>query len=190
MRANRIYNLLEKKKDKMCTRLIGIVITSEIPWRSFCCLLNVPGVFLSLLPCLFKLYFLEKAGFFLGGGGGGVGGVGVYESSIQRQDFKVIYSFIYSERPKINSVVYCMQKKNKRERFYWRWSEVVKCSWILYLRWKKKKQKTRASVCKTLCPQLPDSNTARLQNCLLMTVTTVQIYEMSMLIYQREITLK
>ena len=49
---------------------------------------------------------------------------------------------------------------------------------------------TRAGVCKTLCPQLPDSNTARLQHCLPMTVTTVQIYEISMLFYQREITLK
>ena len=49
---------------------------------------------------------------------------------------------------------------------------------------------TRAGVCKTLCPQLPGSNTASLQHCLRMTVTTIQIYEISMLFYQREITLK
>ena len=55
---------------------------------------------------------------------------------------------------------------------------------------KTKTKKTRAGVCKTLCPQLPDSNTAWLQHCLLLTVTTVQIYEISMLFYQREITLK
>ena len=35
-------------------------------------------------------------------------------------------------------------------------------------------------------PQLPDSNTAWLQHCLPMTVTTVQIYEISMLFYQKE----
>ena len=46
---------------------------------------------------------------------------------------------------------------------------------------------TRAGVWKTLCPQLPDSNTAWLQHCLPMKVTTVQIYEISMLFYQREI---
>ena len=36
---------------------------------------------------------------------------------------------------------------------------------------------TRAGVCKTLCPQLPDSNTVWLQHCLAMMVTTVQIYD-------------
>ena len=48
---------------------------------------------------------------------------------------------------------------------------------------KKNLDKTRAGVCKTLCPQLSDSNTAWLQHCLPMTVTTVQIYEISMLFY-------
>ena len=51
-------------------------------------------------------------------------------------------------------------------------------------------RETRAGVCKTLCPQLLDSNTAWLQHCLPMMVTTVQMYEISMLFYQREITLK
>ena len=49
---------------------------------------------------------------------------------------------------------------------------------------------TRAGVCKILCPQLPDSNTAWLQHCLPVMVTTIQINEISMLFYQREITLK
>ena len=43
----------------------------------------------------------------------------------------------------------------------------------------------RAYVCKTLCSQLPNSNTAWLQHCLPMMVTTVQIYEILMLFYQK-----
>ena len=50
---------------------------------------------------------------------------------------------------------------------------------------KKKTQKIRAGVCKTLCSQLPGSNTAPLQHCLCMTVTTVQIYEISILFDQK-----
>ena len=42
--------------------------------------------------------------------------------------------------------------------------------------------KTRAGVCKTLCPQLPDSNTVWLQHCLAMTVTTVQIYDFNVIL--------
>ena len=46
--------------------------------------------------------------------------------------------------------------------------------------------RTRAGFfCKTLCPQLPDFNTAWLQHCLPMAITTVQIYEISMLFYQK-----
>ena len=41
---------------------------------------------------------------------------------------------------------------------------------------------TRAGVCKTLCPQLPDSNTVWLQHCLAMTVTTVQIYDFNVIL--------
>ena len=47
---------------------------------------------------------------------------------------------------------------------------------------KKNKQKTRTGVCKTLCPQLPDSNTVWLQHCLAMTVTTVQIYDFNVIL--------
>ena len=47
------------------------------------------------------------------------------------------------------------------------------------------KRKTRAGVCKTLCPQLPDSNTAWLQHCLPMMVIAVQIYKISMLFCQK-----
>ena len=47
---------------------------------------------------------------------------------------------------------------------------------------KKKTKKTRAGVCKTLCPQLPDSNTVWLQHCLAMTVTTVQIYDFNVIL--------
>ena len=43
-------------------------------------------------------------------------------------------------------------------------------------------RKTRAGVCKTLCPQLPDSNTVWLQHCLAMTVTTVQIYDFNVIL--------
>ena len=42
--------------------------------------------------------------------------------------------------------------------------------------------RTRAGVCKTLCPQLPDSNTVWLQHCLAMTVTTVQIYDFNVIL--------
>ena len=45
-----------------------------------------------------------------------------------------------------------------------------------------KKNKTRAGVCKTLGPQLPDSNTVWLQHCLAMTVTTVQIYDFNVIL--------
>ena len=48
-----------------------------------------------------------------------------------------------------------------------------------------KQQRTRAGVCKTLCPKLPNSNTAWLQHCLPMMVATVQIYEIAMLFYQK-----
>ena len=41
---------------------------------------------------------------------------------------------------------------------------------------------TRAGVCKTLCPQLPDSNTVWLQYCLAMMVTTVQIYDFNVIL--------
>ena len=41
---------------------------------------------------------------------------------------------------------------------------------------------TWAGVCKTLCPQLPDSNTVWLQHCLAMTVTTVQIYDFNVIL--------
>ena len=41
---------------------------------------------------------------------------------------------------------------------------------------------TRAGVCKTLCPQLPDSNTVWLQHCLAMTVTTAQIYDFNVIL--------
>ena len=41
---------------------------------------------------------------------------------------------------------------------------------------------TRAGVCKTLCPQLLDSNTVWLQHCLAMTVTTVQIYDFNVIL--------
>ena len=44
------------------------------------------------------------------------------------------------------------------------------------------KNLTRAGVCKTLCPQLPDSNTVWLQHCLAMTVTTVQIYDFNVIL--------
>ena len=44
---------------------------------------------------------------------------------------------------------------------------------------------TRAGVCKTLCPQLPDSNTVWLQHCLAMTVTTVQIYDFNVILSKR-----
>ena len=44
------------------------------------------------------------------------------------------------------------------------------------------KKSTRAGVCKTLCPQLPDSNTVWLQHCLAMTVTTVQIYDFKVIL--------
>ena len=47
---------------------------------------------------------------------------------------------------------------------------------------KKKTKKTRAGVCKTLCPQLPDSNTIWLQHCLAMTVTTAQIYDFNVIL--------
>ena len=50
---------------------------------------------------------------------------------------------------------------------------------------KKTEEITRAGVCKTLCPQLPDSNTAWLQHCLPMTVTTVKIYEISTVILSK-----
>ena len=43
-------------------------------------------------------------------------------------------------------------------------------------------KRTRAGVCKTLCPQLPDSNTVWLQHCLAMTVTTVQIYDFNVIL--------
>ena len=43
-------------------------------------------------------------------------------------------------------------------------------------------EETRAGVCKTLCPQLPDSNTVWLQHCLAMTVTTVQIYDFNVIL--------
>ena len=43
----------------------------------------------------------------------------------------------------------------------------------------------RDLICKTLCPQLPDSNTVDSKHCLPMLVTTVQIYEISMLFYQK-----
>ena len=60
---------------------------------------------------------------------------------------------------------------------------------LMFPKWRlhiAEKKKTRAGVCKTLCPQLPDSNTAWLQHCLPMTVTTVfQCY-----FIKREITLK
>ena len=59
-----------------------------------------------------------------------------------------------------------------------------RCTGLLKCEKKKTKKKTRAGVCKTLCPQLPNSNTARLQHCLPMMVTTVQIYEISTLFYQ------
>ena len=45
--------------------------------------------------------------------------------------------------------------------------------------------RTRAGVCETLCPQLPDSNIVWLQHCLPMMVTTVQIYKISMLFYSK-----
>ena len=54
----------------------------------------------------------------------------------------------------------------------------MKCQ-ILFSR---KNKKTRAGVCKTLCPQLPDSNTVWLQHCLAMTVTTVQIYDFNVIL--------
>ena len=47
---------------------------------------------------------------------------------------------------------------------------------------KKSLKETRAGVCKTLCPQLPDSNTVWLQHCLAMTVTTVQIYDFNVIL--------
>ena len=46
---------------------------------------------------------------------------------------------------------------------------------------KRNDRATRAGVCKTLCPQLP--NTAWFQHCLPMMVRTVQIYKISMLFY-------
>ena len=56
-------------------------------------------------------------------------------------------------------------------------------TWSITLKKKKRKQKkTRAGVCKTLCPQLPDSNTVWLQHCLAMTVTTVQIYNFNVIL--------
>ena len=42
--------------------------------------------------------------------------------------------------------------------------------------------KTRAGVCKTLCPKLPDSNTAWLQHCLPMMVTTIQIWDFNVIL--------
>ena len=62
------------------------------------------------------------------------------------------------------------------------------CSYLLYLENVTSKHiyskiwKTRAGVCKTLCPQLPDSNTVWLQHCLAMTVTTVQIYDFNVIL--------
>ena len=63
MKANRIYILLKKKKDKMW----HYVTTSEIPLLSFCCLLNVPGgfpvavaAFVNLcLHCFCFVFFLD-----------------------------------------------------------------------------------------------------------------------------------
>ena len=48
--------------------------------------------------------------------------------------------------------------------------------------WYETYENTRAGVCKTLCPQLPDSNTVWLQHCLAMTVTTVQIYDFNVIL--------
>ena len=53
--------------------------------------------------------------------------------------------------------------------------------WLNYC-WSDEKKTTRAGVCKTLCPQLPDSNTVWLQHCLAMTVTTVQIYDFNVIL--------
>ena len=63
---------------------------------------------------------------------------------------------------------------------FYTFRDMLRTSFLLQ---KLRMEVTRASVCKTLCPQLPDSNTARFQHSLAMTVTTVQIYEISMLFY-------
>ena len=64
------------------------------------------------------------------------------------------------------------------------WFECSACH-LMLLNISVKFHETRAGVYKTLCPQLPNSNTAWLQHCLPMMVATVQIYEISMFFYQK-----
>ena len=60
---------------------------------------------------------------------------------------------------------------------WWNWNTIEPCILL-----EGNHIETRAGVCKTLCPQLPDSNTVWLQHCLAMTVITVQIYDFNVIL--------
>ena len=65
MKANIIYIVLEKE-IKCARESWHYVTTSEIPWRNFCCLLNVPGDFpVAVTAFVYTVFFEDVKQVFM-----------------------------------------------------------------------------------------------------------------------------